>query len=76
MGRYYEGEKLIGLFNFSGYEKTAWIHEADGVYVDLVTGEEVRPEEVRVPAYGFYYLKKTDGRAKEQKAEIALDNAV
>ncbi len=76
MGRYYEGEKLIGLFNFSGYEKTAWIHEADGVYVDLVTGGEVRPEEVRVPAYGFYYLKKTDGRAKEQKAEIALDNAV
>ncbi len=58
MGRYYEGEKIIGLFNFSEYEKTAWIHEADGRYVDLLTGADVRPEEVRIPAYGFYLMKK------------------
>ena len=25
MGRYYDGEKIIGLFNFSEQEKTAWI---------------------------------------------------
>ena len=66
IGRYYKGEKLIGLFNFSEYEKTAWIHEADGEYVDLISGEKTRPEEVRVPAFGFYYLKKADSQAKVQ----------
>ena len=65
IGRYYEGEKLIGLFNFSEYEKTAWIHEADGTYVDLLTGVEMRPEEVRIPAYGFYYLKKIQSPVQE-----------
>ncbi len=58
IGRDYEGEKLIGLFNFSEHEKTAWIHEADGRYADLLSGEDVRPEEVRMPAYGFCYMKK------------------
>ncbi len=68
IGRYYRGEKLFGLFNFSGYEKTAWIHETDGEYVDLISGEKVRPEEVRVPAFGFYYLKKVE----EPRGEEAL----
>ncbi|MCM1125315.1 MAG: alpha-amylase family glycosyl hydrolase [Lachnospiraceae bacterium] len=58
IGRYYEGEKLIGLFNFSEYDKTAWINEADGEYVELLTGREIKPEGVKLPAYGFYYLKK------------------
>ena len=66
IGRYYRGEKLFGLFNFSGYEKTAWIHEADGEYVDLISGEKVRPEEVRVPAFGFYYLKKVEEPREEE----------
>ncbi len=58
IGRYYEGEKLIGLFNFSENDKTAWINETDGDYVDLITGKEMQPKGVQVPAYGFYYLKK------------------
>ncbi len=58
MGRYYEGEKLIGLFNFSEYDKTAWINETDGDYIDLISGREIKPIGVNIPAFGFYYLKK------------------
>lgn len=54
----FEGEKLIGLFNFSEFDKTAWINETDGDYVELITGAEMKPIGVNIPAYGFYYLKK------------------
>lgn len=58
MVRCYEGEKIIGLFNFSESGRIAWINETDGDYVDLISGEEMKPIGVSVPAYGFYYLKK------------------
>lgn len=58
IGRYFDGEKIIGLFNFSEYDKTAWINETDGDYIDLVSGKEIRPVGVDIPAYGFYYLKQ------------------
>ena len=58
IGRYFEGEKLIGLFNFSEYDRTAWIKEADGEYVDLLTGSKIQPVDVKMPAYGFFYMKK------------------
>lgn len=58
MGRYFEGEKIIGLFNFSEHDKTAWINETDGYYVELISGKEMKPIGVNIPAYGFYYLKK------------------
>lgn len=61
MGRYYEGEKIFGLFNFSEYDKTAWINETDGDYVDLLSGREMKACGVDIPAYGFYYLKKKQG---------------
>lgn len=58
IGRYYEGEKIYGLFNFSEFDKTAWINEEDGMYRDLITGREMKAAGVNIPAYGFYYLKK------------------
>ncbi|MDE7416795.1 MAG: amylosucrase [Lachnospiraceae bacterium] len=58
IGRYYDGDKLIGLFNFSEYDKTAWIDEADGDYMELISGSEMKPVGVKIPAYGFYYIKK------------------
>ena len=36
IGRYYEGEKIIGLFNFSEQDRTAWINETDGLYEDML----------------------------------------
>ena len=58
IGRYYEGEKIYGLFNFSEFDRTAWINETDGDYVDLISGREMKACGVDIPAYGFYYLKK------------------
>ena len=58
IGRYFGGEKIIGLFNFSEFDKTAWIQETDGDYVELISGKEMKAEKVEIPAYGFYYLKK------------------
>ena len=58
IGRYFEGEKLIGLFNFSGDDRTAWIKEADGDYRDLISGNKMQPADVQVPGYGFFYMKK------------------
>lgn len=58
MGRYYDGEKLIGLFNFSECDKVARICENDGDYEDLLSGKEINTAEVRIPAYGFCYMKR------------------
>ena len=58
IGRYFEGEKLIGLFNFSEHEKTAWINENDGLYKDLFTGDEMEAKAVPMKPYDFRLLKK------------------
>lgn len=58
IGRYYDGEKIYGLFNFSETDRTAWINETDGMYEDLISGKVMKAAGVNVPAYGFYYLKK------------------
>ncbi len=58
IGRFFDGQKIIGLFNFSEFDKTARIYEIDGVYVDLISGETKTSIEISIPAYGYYYLKK------------------
>lgn len=58
IGRCFEGDKVVGLFNFSEYDKTVRIQENDGDYVDLISGEGRTISEIDIPAYGFYYLKK------------------
>ena len=58
IGRWYDGEKLIGLFNFSEHDRTAWINETDGEYVDLISGRTMQAKGVDIPAYGFLWLMK------------------
>lgn len=58
MARSFEGDKLIGVFNFSEFDHAVEIDEADGIYVDLISGKEINPKEIVIQAYGFYYLKK------------------
>ena len=53
-----EEEKLVALFNFSEYDKVAWINEDDGMYVDLLSGREMKACGVQIPAYGCYWLMK------------------
>lgn len=58
IGRYYDGDQIIGIFNFSEHEKEVWINGAEGDYVDLLTGQERTVLGINIPAYGFYYLKR------------------
>jgi amylosucrase len=55
IGRYYNGEKLIALFNFSKDDETAWINESEKYY-DLITGEPREAKAVAIPAYDFVWL--------------------
>ena len=57
IGRYYDGEKILGIFNFTENDRTAWINE-DGEYENLLTGHRCKAAGVDVPAYGFFYLKE------------------
>lgn len=50
--------KLIGLFNFSDFEKIAWIDETDGMYRDLLTGKRKKASGVRMEGHGFYWLRR------------------
>lgn len=52
------GDKLIELYNFSEYEKIAWINECDGLYTDLISGDKIDAKAVKIPPFGFYWLKK------------------
>ncbi len=66
IGRYFDGDKIIGVFNFSEHNKTAWINEPDGEYTDLFTGEKREAKAIDLPAYGFVLLKKTFGKDEEE----------
>ena len=55
IGRYCRGEKLIGLFNFSEWEKTVSLTEL-GDYHDLLDGGEVDKFAVTLPSGGFRWL--------------------
>ena len=58
MAKHLDGEKIIGVYNFTEFDKTAWINEEDGMYVDLLSGKEMEAKAVNVPAYGFYWMKR------------------
>ena len=51
-----EEEKFIGIYNFSEYDKVAWINEEDGMYTDLLSGRDMEARGVQIPAFGCYWL--------------------
>ena len=57
IGRYYLGEKLLAVFNFSQEQQTAWIHD-ETMYTDLETGRRCKAGTVKVPAGGYRWLYK------------------
>lgn len=59
-----DGEKLIGLFNFSAQGKTAWINE-DGMYHDLISEESLEARGVLMPPYGIRWMLKIREKGKE-----------
>jgi len=60
IARAFEGEKIVGLFNFSEYDKTLYIDGEEGEYTELISGTKKRLNEISLPAYGYYYLKKNE----------------
>ena len=56
--REYGEEKVIALFNFSEFDKVAWINEEDGMYTDLISGRAMEAKGVEIPAYGVYWLMR------------------
>ena len=55
IGRYYGGQKLIALFNFSDTDQTAWVNEVED-YVDLMTGQPRPAKGVGIRAFDFAWL--------------------
>ncbi len=55
IGRYYRGEKLLALFNFSEEEKTVSVNEL-GDYTDLLSGEAADKFRVTLLPGGFRWL--------------------
>lgn len=54
------GRALHAVFNFSDEAKTVWMPEA-AEYTDLLTGERAAVETVELPAWGFFWLQRTEG---------------
>ena len=75
IGRYYDGEKLVALFNFSPQDETAWVNEPEN-YTDLMTGEPRRAQAVGIPAFDFAWLLwSREEEKREQEAEAAAKEA-
>lgn len=65
MVRCYGEEKIIGIYNFSEQDKTAWINEQDGMYRDMITGRNMRARGIDIPAYRFYWLQRLQSCTKD-----------
>lgn len=75
IGRYYDGEKLVALFNFSPQDETAWVNEPED-YTDLMTGEPRRAQAVGIPAFDFAWLLwSREEEKREKEAEAAEKEA-
>ena len=59
IGRYFEGQKIIGVFNFTPWDKKVTFPHDPGEFSDMMTGETHILQDLSVPAYGFYYLEQT-----------------
>ncbi|MBR2527606.1 MAG: amylosucrase [Blautia sp.] len=70
IGRYYEGEKLIALFNFSEDPQVAWIQD-EPECLNLWNEEYWDARNIGLPGYGFVWLYK-DMRSPEEGARAAL----
>ena len=55
IGRYYQKEQLLALFNFSDREQTVWLRDGK-IYADLFSGAKADAGRVTVPAQGFRWL--------------------
>ena len=57
VGRYQDGEKIFGVFNFSENDKTIWPGE-EGAYRDMLTGSLTPMKEMNLKGYEFHLLRE------------------
>ena len=48
-------KKIIGLFNFSSVQKTAWIIDP-GPYTDIISNDYIRDQSIHIKPYGMMWL--------------------
>ena len=58
IGRYYRGEQLLALFNFSDEPQKIWLRD-EKTYTDLISGKEGDAGTVRMEAGGVRWLLHT-----------------
>lgn len=58
IGRYLDGQKIIGVFNFTPWDKAVTFTHDPGEFTDMLTGDRHILQNLLVPAYGFYYLEQ------------------
>ena len=56
IGRYYDGEKLIALFNFADTPKQTTLWNEEGEFYDLISGMSVNKRDILLPPGGFRWL--------------------
>ncbi|MBQ9011008.1 MAG: amylosucrase [Clostridia bacterium] len=66
IGRYYRGEQLMALFNFSDTPETAWLKD-DKIYTDLLTGRETAADTIQLEAGDFCWLLYTFTPKEKEK---------
>lgn len=58
IGRYFDGHKVIGVFNFTEWEKSITLPHDQGEFMDMLTGTPHILQDLAVPPCGFYYLEQ------------------
>ena len=72
ISRYAKGQKIIGVFNFTEWEKTVTFPYDPEEFTDMLTGEACLLQELSVPAYGFYYLEQWNGEKTDESDKSLL----
>ncbi len=66
IGRYYNGQKLLALFNFYEHKETVALKETEQ-YLDLISGENTTAENVEIDSWGFRWLFLDYGTSETKK---------
>ena len=61
IGRCYGGQKLIGVFNFTGDGKAVALPHNPGEFTGLLDGESYILQDLSISPYGFLYLAQAQG---------------
>ncbi|MCI8698514.1 MAG: amylosucrase [Oscillospiraceae bacterium] len=66
IGRYLDGQKIVGVFNFTPEDRTVTFPWDPGEFTDLFTGGKYVLEGLRIPPYGCYYMEQEQSRTSAE----------